>query len=334
MENIKFSIIMPAYNAEKYIKEAIESVLKQSYKNWELIIVDDGSVDQTPQIVDEFAEKDSRIVVIHQENSGTASAARNRALEVASGDFSQMLDADDLISDDVLQVYANMLAQNNYDIILPIVEYFKDDGTILWKKGAPNDEYDLVINGEKAFEYSIDWTIHGVFAIRMELLKKIKYDPKLINGDEFTTRKLFYHANQIGFCEEKYFYRNNLQSTTKSIKNEVRMYETLQTYYNIYDFAKRNQMSQKIQKMCIQKLTSAMIYRMGQFIERKHLYSNDEIEKVESNLKNVFALISRNEWKYAKPVYLPIVILGTGNYQSFKKVICITNRFKRMLKGK
>ena len=334
METIKFSIIMPAYNAEKYIKEAIESVLKQSYSNWELIIVDDGSVDCTPEIVDEFAKKDERIIVIHQENSGTASAARNRALEVASGDLSQMLDADDLISENMLQAYVEMLNQSDYDIILPIVEYFKDDGSVLWKKGAPNDDYSLKIDGEKAFEYSIDWTIHGVFAVRMDLLKQIKYDPKLINGDEFTTRKLFYYAKYIGFCKEKYYYRNNMQSTTKSIKNEVRMYETLQTYYNIYDFSRANHMTWKIQKKCMQKLTSAMIYRMSQFVERRHLYSDDEIEKVEAVLKNVFSKISRNEWKNAKIVYMPIIALGTGSYRNFVKVISTTYRLKRMLKGK
>ena len=69
------SLIMAAYNAEKYIEAAIESILKQTYRNWELIIVDDGSVDRTPIIVDEYAKLDERIKVVHTKNSGTAAAA-------------------------------------------------------------------------------------------------------------------------------------------------------------------------------------------------------------------------------------------------------------------
>lgn len=99
MDQPLISIIMPAYNAEKYIAEAIESVIKQSYSNWELIIVNDGSIDQTANCVQKF--KDRRIRYFDQGNRG-ASAARNIALSVMQGDFFCFLDADDVLPESSL----------------------------------------------------------------------------------------------------------------------------------------------------------------------------------------------------------------------------------------
>ena len=90
----KVSIIMPVYNAEKYVSEAIESVRNQSYENWELIIVDDGSTDHSPEIIDRYAQKDVRIQSFHNKNEGV-SAARNFALSKISGELVTFIDSDD-----------------------------------------------------------------------------------------------------------------------------------------------------------------------------------------------------------------------------------------------
>lgn len=95
------SIIMPAYNASAYIAEAIQSVLNQTWTNWELIIVDDGSTDDTLQIAQSFARKDSCIQVYHQHNQGGC-VARNEALKHIAGDYVQYLDADDMLDKDKL----------------------------------------------------------------------------------------------------------------------------------------------------------------------------------------------------------------------------------------
>lgn len=106
---MKYSIIIPAYNMEKYISDAIESVISQTYKEWECIIVDDGSTDLTGNLIDEYAIKDSRIRALHQKHSGTAASARNTALNHVTGEYIQFLDADDRISNDCLE-------KNNYAI--------------------------------------------------------------------------------------------------------------------------------------------------------------------------------------------------------------------------
>ena len=96
--NNKVSIVMPCYNAEKYISEAIESILLQTYTNWELIIVDDGSIDESKNIINKFKQKDARIKVFtHTENKGV-SAARNLGIRNCSGQYIAFLYADDIAS--------------------------------------------------------------------------------------------------------------------------------------------------------------------------------------------------------------------------------------------
>lgn len=101
-EKIKISVIMPVYKVEKYVANAIESILSQSFADFEFIIVDDGTPDKSGEICDEYAEKDSRITVIHQENAG-APAARNRAIELAKGKYLYFMDSDDWAEKDMLR---------------------------------------------------------------------------------------------------------------------------------------------------------------------------------------------------------------------------------------
>ena len=121
------SIIMPAYNAEKYIEEAIESILTQSYTDWELIIVDDGSADGTSDICDHFAQKDPRIRVIHQDNKGV-SAARNAGLMRAKGEYIAFADADDILPPNSLKVRVDLIG--GADLVIAGYELFDENGII------------------------------------------------------------------------------------------------------------------------------------------------------------------------------------------------------------
>ena len=97
----KFSIIVPVYDVEDYIEKCINSILSQSYGDFELILVDDGSPDNCPAICDSYSKKDKRIIVIHKNNGGLSSA-RNSGLAVAQGEYCWMIDSDDYISPDAL----------------------------------------------------------------------------------------------------------------------------------------------------------------------------------------------------------------------------------------
>lgn len=108
--------MVPVYNTEKYLERCIESLVNQTYRNIELIIVDDESPDNSPQICDEWAEKDDRVKVIHKEKNGGLSAARNTGIEHATGDYIAFFDSDDFVDKTLIEKAAAKLMEENADI--------------------------------------------------------------------------------------------------------------------------------------------------------------------------------------------------------------------------
>lgn len=115
MEDKKISIIIPAYNIEDYLERCLDSVLEQTYHNLEILVVDDGSTDNTARIIDKYADKDSRIIAIHQKNQGV-SMARNNALDLATGDYIGFVDGDDMIDIDMYRTLVMCMEKENVDI--------------------------------------------------------------------------------------------------------------------------------------------------------------------------------------------------------------------------
>lgn len=113
--NEKVSVIMPIYNVEKYLRESIESVLNQTYGNFELFLVDDGSPDNCPKIIDEYAQMDKRIIAIHQDNAGV-DAARNNAIDRANGKYIAFIDSDDAYEKKYLELLVNAIEKNSCDM--------------------------------------------------------------------------------------------------------------------------------------------------------------------------------------------------------------------------
>ena len=103
MKNVKISVIIPVYNVIDFLKECLGSVLNQTYKNLEIILVDDGSTDGSSQICDEYKKKDRRIQVIHKENGGL-SDARNAGIKIAQGEYFSFIDSDDWIHEDTYRI--------------------------------------------------------------------------------------------------------------------------------------------------------------------------------------------------------------------------------------
>ena len=115
---MKFSIVVPVYNVGKYLHECLDSILCQTFKNYELILIDDGSTDSSPRICDDYAGKDERVAVIHKANGGLSSA-RNRGIDTAVGDYIIFIDSDDYWGDDrFLEESDAMLTENKTDVLI------------------------------------------------------------------------------------------------------------------------------------------------------------------------------------------------------------------------
>ena len=109
------SVIIPAYNIERYISRCLDSIMAQTYNNLEIIVIDDGSKDQTAEILDDYQKRDSRIIVVHKENGGVSSA-RNNGLDIATGDYISFVDGDDLIESNMYEILVKILEKEKTDI--------------------------------------------------------------------------------------------------------------------------------------------------------------------------------------------------------------------------
>ena len=133
MEQNLVSIITPMYNAEKYVGLTIDSVIAQTYKNWEMIIVNDGSKDNCAEIVKEYTQKDKRIKLINQPNAGSA-AARNNALRNAVGQYICFLDTDDLWDNNFLEKQISFLKEKNAALVFSSYRRIDEKGDQIFKK--------------------------------------------------------------------------------------------------------------------------------------------------------------------------------------------------------
>ena len=176
--NKKISIIVPVYNSEKYLKQCIESILKQTYTNWELILVNDGSIDSSPIICDEYSTKDKRIRVIHKNNEGV-SKARNTGLDASKGEFITFADSDDYLEYNTFQTYINEIELNNSDIVK--IGYTKEyenntNNTICTTLNAKfYNTWDFHKALENSHYYSFIWNM----CIKKECIGKIHFDTNI-----------------------------------------------------------------------------------------------------------------------------------------------------------
>ena len=118
----KISVIIPVYKVEKYLDKCIQSVVNQTFTDLEIILIDDGSPDRCPEICEQWAKKDSRIVVIHKKNGGL-SDARNAGLNIATGEFISFVDSDDWIAKNMYEIMLNYLKREKAGIKRPGIHY-------------------------------------------------------------------------------------------------------------------------------------------------------------------------------------------------------------------
>lgn len=184
------SIITPTYNCGRFIGETIESVQKQTYTNWEMVIVDDCSIDRTKEIVEEYISKDDRIKYYCLENNSGAAVARTRAMQLADGEYMAFLDADDLWTEDKLEKQLQFMKQNKYAFSCTSYEQIDEDGNLTNKivKTIPKTSYNRLLLdcpvGNSTVMYSVKKM--GKFevpnirkrnddALWLQMLKKEKY---------------------------------------------------------------------------------------------------------------------------------------------------------------
>lgn len=201
------SIIIPVYKVEKYLNRCIDSVINQTYRNIEIILVDDGSPDNCPEICNEYAAKDSRIRVIHQKNAGL-SAARNAGLDIAQGDYIGFVDSDDYIHPEMYERLLNAIEFNHADIALCNFQYVNEIGKIIYKFSPLKNE---IMDSNTALDkleesYGVYYVVAWNRLYKRELFKQVRFPVGKQHEDEAIAHIIYNNAKKIVAIDDELYY--------------------------------------------------------------------------------------------------------------------------------
>lgn len=228
----KISVIVPVYNNEKFLPLAVESLLGQSYTNLEIILIDDGSTDNSGVICDKFAEENSNIIVIHQPNAGVSSA-RNAGLEIASGSMISFCDGDDTAESDLYEFLYRQMVKNDSDIACCACHIFTDKGSfflnyiadkMVWEK---NDDFIRVL-----FKGQVPMGVYNKL-FKKEVLENVRFPQGYRNNeDKYFCFLASLNAKKVSFENEgKYNYYRREGSSS--------MVEFSQAYFDSLKLAEK-----------------------------------------------------------------------------------------------
>lgn len=226
------SVVVPIYMVEEYLKQCVESIQKQSYKNIEIILVDDGSGDKSGAMCDEFKKSDNRIEVIHKSNGGLSSA-RNAGLKIAKGDYICFIDSDDVISEDYISDAVKVFEQNEKIDIVQCKNLKFYDMKML---ALPESTGEVtVLNHELAngllsqFNKSVT-NLAWDKVYKKKLFKDIVYPEGKLHEDEFTTYKLIYECEGMAVIDKYNYYYRQRENSIVSSKFNIKRLDALEAY--------------------------------------------------------------------------------------------------------
>lgn len=218
------SVIVPVYNVEKYLDKCIQSIVNQTYKNIEVILVDDGSYDKCGEMCDEWATRDSRITVIHKDNGGL-SDARNFGIDIAKGELLAFIDSDDYIEKKYLENLYNLLIDNDADISTckPSIFFENEVNSTVYRNLKNNDVVVLSAKDaliEMLYERTLTNSAWGKL-YKKELFEGIRYPKGKLYEDMFTTYKVIMKSNRVACSSaELYHYLIRKSSILGTINTE------------------------------------------------------------------------------------------------------------------
>jgi glycosyltransferase involved in cell wall biosynthesis len=257
----KVSVIMPVYNAEKYLRQCLDSVIGQTLRDIEIICVNDGSTDGSLAILEEYAKKDLRIIVINQKNQGPG-ASRNRALEIAKSEYIYFVDSDDWIEADACEIFVNIIEREDVelvigDVIVNVENTTEDDYYISRRKTATMQHYDFCRHSQGKHKFRGDFMKYRI-SVWGKLYKKSiidKYNFKF-PAEQRVHEDDAWHWYYLSVIKSIYFVDKPLYSRAihdgsltynLEAKNE-RIFDLLHVLKNIYDYLIDNNIYNKYKR--------------------------------------------------------------------------------------
>ena len=288
--NELISVIVPVYNVEKHLEKCIKSILCQSYTNIELILVDDGSKDNSGAICDNFASEDSRVRVIHKANGGVA-AARNTGILEKKGDFYCFVDSDDIVNPNYILNLYKIITEHNADISMSSYLYAWDDGK---KKRTRNAEYPdnhiFTDTGRDALGKMLYSKIYAP-ACYSKLFRsskiKVHFPPYAIGEDMLAAVDYLMQADKVVMSNEPHYYYMQHEESVMHSVNPEKVYHLVTT---------GDEMMKIVSEKCPENIPAASYY-----IVEKNINAFFKIASVGGN-KDKLDVIKKNIKKYAPAV--------------------------------
>lgn len=304
------SVVVPIYKVEKYLKKCIDSILFQTYKNIEIILVEDGSPDNCGIICDEYAKKDKRVKVIHKQNGGL-SDARNFGIDLAKGEYIIFVDSDDYIDRNMCRILLNYAKKYDADIVSCNFKEVYVNNLEKINKQCINKKLEIVSNIETLYKYFLKNTTDMVVVWNKLYKKSIFFDKKNIrfpkgklHEDMYTTYKLYYYASKIVFIDDiLYYYFRHENSITGSISKK-NLLDEIDAIIEHYEFFKDKKIDLKYmtQIKCIDSYMEFLKIRNKMMLNDKIL--NDKMIDLKKcilfNKKDVLKNPYMNLKKYIK----------------------------------
>lgn len=313
----KISIIVPVYNVELYLRECLDSILNQTFKDFELILVDDGSTDESGKICDEYTLKDRRVRVCHKENGGL-SDARNFGISHATSKYIGFIDSDDTIEADMFAALYRNIAVNGADVsICGLFDCYKDR-----KIPQCAEKQFGVLSGEEALKEALEGSKFSVNAVnklyKKELFNDIKFPFGKLSEDAFTIPRILASANKVVFTTEpKYNYMHRMGTITTS-EFKLRDLNVIEGYEEILSFVNKN--FPDFENLAKSRLIWAYIYVLDKMILSENFNYPNEYKMVIFFLrKNVLSIIFNSFFTLKRKLSVICLLFSKGLYSRFVK---------------
>lgn len=237
----EISVLVPIYNGEKYLRKTLDSLLLQSFKEFEVLCIDDCSSDGSLELLNDYASQDGRIRVLRMEsNQGSVPKVLNRILNEIRGKRLVYSSQDDLFSSDWLEKMHARALETDADAVIPDVQFFYENEPERCRSliGLQGDR-SVELSGREAVSCSLDWTIPGNALWRTDLVKRIGFYDFAFNADEYSVRVFFLNCNKVVFSRGVFFYRqDNASAITK--KMTYKSFDMAYTFFRLFQFLREN----------------------------------------------------------------------------------------------
>ena len=288
------SVIVPIYNVQKYLEKCIESIINQTYSNLEIILVNDGSPDESREICDKYEKKDSRIILINKKNGGLSSA-RNAGLKIAKGELVVCVDSDDWINEKMIETLYSNLEKYDADLSVCSFEIKDESGNAIQKEFSEKIE---ILNREQAMQYAILPEKYYGFAwnkmYRKSILKDMLYDETIRKGEDspFTCEYISKCEKVVYQAIPLYYYRQDTVSITRSKFNPGKM-TVLDAYYGIIKLLEKTGFSKEtidLQKVQYANQMLSLVINIINTDRKKYQNEVLKIRKLMKEYKKLYML--------------------------------------------